>query len=85
MQKTNKSTLQKIPILDLPFAAYNLMNGNEPELQIQGTRVIFIFDADNTFNTLSTRYNSNETVPVLDFVNATRQLRAKMFSMRGQK
>lgn len=75
----------KIPILDLNFSAFQLLHGNPPELILQGNRVIFMFNSDDTFYQLSARYNDNETVNVLDFVNATRQLRAMMFSMRRRK
>jgi len=42
-----------------------------------------LFNADNTFYELSARYNSNEPVNVLDFVNAQRQLKARMFALKG--
>jgi hypothetical protein len=84
-----KNTPQKIPILDLNFSAYHLLNENAPELSLQGGRVIFLFNADDTFYRLSERYNSNELVHVMDYVNALRQLRAMMISLKrengGQK
>lgn len=78
-----KSTPSKIQILDLNFAAFQRLHGNIPELELNGSRVSFLFNADDTFYKLSASYNSNESVNVLDFVNAQRQLRAKMFALKG--
>jgi hypothetical protein len=78
-----KNTFPKIPVHDLNFSAFQLLHGNVPDLILQGTRVIFQFNADDIFHQLSERYNRNEAVKVLDFVNATRQLRAMMLSMRN--
>jgi hypothetical protein len=80
-----KSIPSKIPVHDLNFSAYQLLHGNVPDLIMQGTRVIFLFNADDAFQQLSERYNQNETVKVLDFVNTTRQLRAMMLSMRNRQ
>lgn len=79
-----KDTPNKIQILDLNFSAFQYLHGNTPELSLQGTRVIFLFNPDEVFHRLSTLYNSNTTVNVLDFVNAQRQLRAKMLAMKGK-
>jgi len=43
-----------------------------------------LFPADDVFYKLSARFNRNEPVPVLDFVNAQRQLRAMMFSKKAE-
>lgn len=80
-----KSTPPKMPVYDLNYSAYQLLHGNVPELIMQGTRVVFMFNVDDTFHKLSERYNQNEPVKVLDFVNATRQLRAMMLSMRNRQ
>ncbi len=78
-----KKTPQRIQLLDLNFAAYLFLNGLRPELELNGTRVTFLFPADETFYKLSLRYNSNEPTPCLDLVNAQRQLRAMMMSAKG--
>lgn len=80
-----KSTLAKIPIFDLNLSAFQHLHGNTPELELQGTRVIFLFNPDDTFYQLSALYNRNSTVNVLDYVNAQRQLRAMMLSMRNKQ
>lgn len=80
-----KTTSAKIPIFDLNLSAFQHLHGNTPQLELQGTRVIFLFNPDDTFYKLSGLYNSNTPVNVIDFVSAQRQLRAMMLSMRGQK
>ena len=79
-----KSKSKKIQILDLNLAAFQRLHGNIPGLELNGTRVSFLFNTDDTFYKLSASYNSNEPVNVLDFVNAQRQLGAMMMSMKGQ-
>jgi hypothetical protein len=78
-----KNQRQKIPIFDLNLAAFQHLHGNTPELELQGTRVIFLFNPNDMFYKISGIYNSNTSVNVLDFVNSQRQLRAMMLSMRG--
>lgn len=81
----------KIPILDIPGqGAFQFLHGNKPEMALNGTRVTLFFNADDRFYELAARFNGNESVPVLDFLNAQRQLKAKMFAMKekltgGQK
>lgn len=79
--KSNLPT--KIQILDLNFSAFQHLHGNTPELELQGSRVIFLFHPDENFHRLSALYNENAPVNVLDYVNALRQLRAMMFSLKG--
>jgi hypothetical protein len=79
-----KKPQQKIPSLDLNFWAYHHMKNNSPELVNQGGRVIGLFNPDDAFYKFSEEYNNNCTVNVLDFVNAQRQLRAMMMSLKGQ-
>lgn len=74
---------KKIPVLDIPgLGAFQYLYGNEPEMALNGSRVALLFNADDIFYELSARYNSNEPVPVLDFLNSQRQLKAKMFAMK---
>jgi hypothetical protein len=75
--------INKIPILDLNFSAFMSLQGNPPELAAQGDRVVFLFNADEVFYRLSAKYNGNESVPVLDYVNALRQLKARMLALKG--
>ena len=84
MKKSDPTELRKIPILDVNgLGSFQHLHGNEPEMQMQGTRVTLLFNADQKFYELSEKFNRNTPVNVLDFVNAQRQLKAKMFSMKG--
>lgn len=75
---------KRIPVLDIPgLGAFQHLHGNEPEMTLNGSRVTLLFNADDRFYELSARFNSNEAVPVLDFLNCQRLLRAKMFAMKG--
>lgn len=80
-----KKTTAKIPIFDLSLSAFQHLHDNTPELELQGTRVIFIFNPDDTFSKLSALYNSNSPVNVLDYVNAQRQLKAMMMSFKAKR
>lgn len=81
MKRTNEAPA-KIPILDLNHSAFQHFKGNSPTLELQGGRVVFCFDPTETFYRLSARYNGNEPVPCLDFVNAQRQLKAMMLALK---
>ncbi len=73
---------QKISILDLNTAAFLSLHGLEPELTLQGGRVVFNFPANNEFYRLSSLYNDNSEIPCLDFVQAIKKLRGKMLSKK---
>jgi hypothetical protein len=77
-----KKEKQQIPVFDLNFAAFQLMNGNRPDLIQQGSRVIFLFTPDDNFYHCSAIYHSNSQVNILDFVSAIRQIRAMMLTFR---
>jgi hypothetical protein len=79
-----KKAPDRIPVLDLNLSAFQRLHGNSPQLVLQAGRVIFMFDADATFYRLSELYNSNIAVNCLDLVNAQRELRAMMMSLKGQ-
>jgi hypothetical protein len=79
-KEQNKS---KIPIFDINTAAYLELSNIAPELTLQGTRVVFEFPATDRVFKLLSEYQSNPSVPVLDYVNVLRRLRSRMLSMRG--
>jgi len=72
----------KIPLSDIYLSSFQALHGNEPEIITQGTRAVFLFNADDTFYVLSERYNKNEAVNVADFVNALRRIRSRMLTAR---
>jgi hypothetical protein len=73
----------KIPVFDINTAAYLELRDTPPELTMQGTRVVFEFEASETVYRLLREYQSNPSVPIIDYVNVLRRLRARMLSMRG--
>jgi|GEM_PF-619244 len=77
-----KKSDQQISILDLNTAAFLSMHGLEPELSMQGGRVVFNFPANAEFYRLSSLYNDNSQVGCLDFVQSTKKMRGKMLSMK---
>lgn len=80
-----KALPQRISQLDINSASFQALNGNEPDLELQGGRVVFVFQANEDFYRLSSLYNDNSPVNVLDFVNALRKLRAKMLSLKDKE
>jgi hypothetical protein len=76
--------IRRIPVLDLNQSAFQKYHDNNPEIEMQGTRGVFLFNADNEFFDLSARYNQNEDVPVLDLVNYQRQLKAQLMALKGR-
>ena len=75
---------KKMPVLDLYLSAFLSLHGSQPELTKQGTRIIFEFPSNKEVFQLSREFNANPSVSVLDYVKAIRQLKAKMFSMKGE-
>ena len=75
----------KIPILDIHQSTWLRLHGQEPELTLQGTRVVFHHKATPEVYRLLNQYHENPEVKVLDFVHTLRRLRAEMLAMRGQR
>lgn len=71
--------------LDLYISAYLTFCGIQPELQITNGRVIFVFPQSDDLYRLLSNYNSNENIPVADFVTTVKMLRGRMLTMRGQR
>ena len=72
----------KLPILDIYQAAYLNLNGIEPNLTKQGTRVVFEFPGTQSVFALIQKYNCNPSVNILDFVSHLRRLRSQMLAAR---
>lgn len=75
----------KIPVFDIHTAAYLEFKNASPELTLQGTRVVFEFPAIEGVYKLLREYQTNPSIPVLDYVNVLRRLRSRMLSMRGEQ
>ena len=72
----------KAPLLDIHLSSYLSLQGIEPELTKQGTRVIFEFPASPEVTKLTRAYNENPSVKILDYVHHLRKLRSQMLNAR---
>lgn len=73
---------QRFTTLDIYLAGYLEYRGIPAELEQQGTRVIFTFPQSDELYKLTSAFNSNDSIPVTDYVSSIRTLRARMFSSR---
>ena len=78
-----KKNSSMIPLYDINLSAFLQYQGITPQLQKEGSRVVFFFPSDNKTHELMRVYNQNPTVPVLDFIGHLRRLRSQMLAMRG--
>jgi hypothetical protein len=76
---------EKIPIFDIHTASFLELKHISPELTLEGTRVVFEFNSSEEVYKLLKEYQSNPSVPLLDYVSVLRRLRSKMLSMRDMK
>lgn len=84
MRTKTINELQEIPIFDLNFSAFLLMNGVVPHYIRQGTKILCLFLPDDKFYHYSSLYHANIEIPVLDFVKALRHLRSKIMTLRDE-
>ncbi len=78
-----KNLPQKIPILDLTgLTSFQRYHGNHYELVLQGTRAVALFEADSTFYEISEKFNRNESIPVIDFLQAQREVKAELMALK---
>lgn len=75
---------QRFTTLDIYLAAYLEYRGIPAELEKQCSRVIFTFPQSDELYRLTSAFNSNDPVPVTDFVSHVRMLRGRMISKRDQ-
>jgi len=80
-----KKDKSRIPLFDLYLTAYLQLNDVQPELTLQGGKVLFEFPVGESTYRLLKKYNENPSVPVLDFVNIVRSLRARMITIKNEK
>lgn len=69
--------------LDLYLASFLFLHGIQPNLQLQGTRVVFAFAVTDELYRLSGSFNANVSIPVTDFVQAVKTLRSQMITLRN--
>ncbi len=78
-----KIPLQKIPILDLTgLTSFQRLHGNSYDLVMQGTRGVAMFMANDRFYEIAERFNRNESVPVIDFMQAQREVKAELMALK---
>jgi hypothetical protein len=78
-----KTPQQKIPLLDLTgLTSYQRYHGNPYELVMQGTRGVALFEADEKFYKISEKFNRNEPIPVIDFLQAQREVKAELMALK---
>lgn len=82
MAETETKTLST---LDLYLSSFLSLHGIIPELRITNGKVTFNFPITDDLYRLANSYNSNEPVPVADFVTAVKTLRGQMLTMRGAR
>lgn len=68
--------------LDLYLSSYLSLKNLKPTLEINHGKVIFAFSATDTLYKLIAEYNSNQNVPIADFVTELKILRGRMLSLR---
>jgi len=84
MAKVTKE--QKIlSTLDLYLAAFFSLHNIPPSLEVKNGRVTFNFIVSDELYKKAVDFNSNDPVPVADYVTAIKTLRGQMLTMRGQR
>ncbi len=68
---------QKFSTMDVYLWAFLSLNGLTPALENNSGRITFNFPAEATLYKLMSSFNSNEAVPVADFVTKVKTLRGK--------
>ncbi len=74
--------MDKIPLYDIHQAAFLEFNHVQLNLTKQGSRVVFEVPANEKTYELLRGYQSNPSIPLLDFVAVLRRLRARMLEAR---
>jgi len=75
---------RKFSTLDINLTAWLSLNGIEPTLENRNGKVVFLFETNEKLYRSINAYNSNELVPVNDFVTRLKTLRGKMLSERDK-
>ena len=76
------ATTKTFSTLDIYLASFLSLHDVHPKLENNNGKIVFTFDATDTVYRLMNRYNSNEPVPVADFVTAIKTLRGKMLTAK---
>jgi len=68
--------------LDIYIASFLALHGIKPTLEIRNGKIVFTFEATDKLYRIMNLYNSNENVPVADFVTTVKTLRGKMLTIK---
>lgn len=82
MAMTEQKTMST---LDIYLSAFLSLHDLKPELLVNNGRVTFNFPVSDDLYRIANAYNSNEPIPVADFVTAIKTLRGQMLTMRGPR
>jgi len=78
-----KSPHQKIPLLDLTgLTSFQRLHGNSYEMVMQGNRGVALFEPSELFYEIAERFNHNEPIPVIDFLQAQREVKAELMTLK---
>jgi hypothetical protein len=67
---------------DLYLSSFCSLNNIEPKLENRDGKIVFVFTTGDDLYRLLDRFNSNESVPVNDFVTKIKILRGKMLTAK---
>lgn len=76
---------KRLPLYDIHQAAFLEYEGIPLILTKQGTRVVFEVPATDKTYELLRGYQSNPSIPLLDYIAILRRLRARMLEARDEK
>ena len=71
-----------LSLFDIHLASWISSAWIEPLLENRNGKVLFLFEASDNLYRLINQFNSNEPVPIGDYVTKLKTLRGKMLSAR---
>lgn len=80
-----KTANSRFTTLDIYLAAFLLLYGIKPDLELLNGRVIFSFPATGQLYEGVMIYNAGSEVRVTEFVTAVKMLRGQMLTLRDRK
>ena len=70
---------------DLWLASYLSFRGVSPELENRNGRVVFLFPQSDTLYRLISAFNSNDAIPLSEYIGTYKALKVKMFGIRAAR
>lgn len=80
-----KTEQKSFILLDVHLAAFLELHGIPAQLENQNGKIIFNFPVSDDIYRLANAYNSNTPVKIADYIAALKILKAKMYTLRGQR